>query len=171
LEREYGVRLRVRMGLNSGSLTAGNMGSERKFQYTVMGDVVNVAQRLEPANKDFGTRILIGPETRALVGDRFVMRVVARLRVLGREQAIEVCELVGRSGQVAATVLRQIGLYEEALAAFHARDWGRATAAVAECLSLGPDPVADHLQERIAQAREEGGQDGWTGDYVQVDKV
>jgi adenylate cyclase len=63
LKAKYGKEIRVRMGLNSGTVTAGNMGSDKRFQYTVMGDAVNQAARLEPANKDYGTLIIMGEAT------------------------------------------------------------------------------------------------------------
>ncbi|MEM6885262.1 MAG: CHASE2 domain-containing protein, partial [Verrucomicrobiota bacterium] len=65
IEEESGISLAVRMGINSGQVSAGNMGSEKRFQYTVMGDAVNLAARLEPANKEYGSRIIIGEKTYA----------------------------------------------------------------------------------------------------------
>jgi adenylate cyclase len=100
---KFGLELRVRMGINTGCMTAGNMGSARRHQYTVMGDVVNVAARLEEANKEFGTDILMGEETWRRVNDKMVCRRVADIRVRGREKPLVVYELVGASGDAAGT--------------------------------------------------------------------
>ena len=74
IESIYGFRLSVRIGVNSGEVTAVNVGSERKLQYTVLGDPVNLASRLEPANREFGTGIVIGEATQRLVGKQLETR-------------------------------------------------------------------------------------------------
>ncbi len=90
-----GVRLAVRIGLNTGELIVGNVGSSRKKNYTVMGDTVNLASRLEGANKAFGTGILVGQETARRVQGRIATRPLARLRVKGKDEAVEVHTLLG----------------------------------------------------------------------------
>jgi adenylate cyclase len=99
INRKYaekvGVKLKVRIGLNTGEMIVGNLGSSRKKNYTVMGDAVNLASRLEGANKAFGTGILIGHETARRVQGAIVTRPLARLRVKGKAQAIEVHTLHG----------------------------------------------------------------------------
>lgn len=93
--KSVGVRLAVRVGLNTGDLIVGNVGSLRKKNYTVMGDTVNLASRLEGANKVFGTGILIGHETALRVQGRIVTRPLARLRVKGKDEAVEVHTVLG----------------------------------------------------------------------------
>lgn len=90
-----GVALKVRIGLNTGEMIVGNLGSSRKKNYTVMGDAVNLASRLEGANKAFGTGILLGQETARRVEHVLATRPLARLRVKGKAQAIEVSTLHG----------------------------------------------------------------------------
>ena len=92
---KVGVKLKVRIGLNTGEMIVGNLGSSRKKNYTVMGDSVNLASRLEGANKAFGTGILIGEETAKRVQGAIITRPLARLRVKGKAQAIEVHTLLG----------------------------------------------------------------------------
>jgi len=98
-----GVRLAVRIGLNTGEMIVGNLGSSRKKNYTVMGDAVNLASRLEAANKAFGTGILIGHETARRVQGVLASRPLARLRVKGKLQAIEVHTVLGEPDKLSAT--------------------------------------------------------------------
>lgn len=94
IRARLGVEFRVRMGVNTGVMTVGNMGSERRYQYTVMGDAVNVAARLQEANKEHGTTILIGEETWRRVRDHVICRPLGKLNLRGREQPLEVFELL-----------------------------------------------------------------------------
>lgn len=170
LEQDFGVRLQVRMGINSGSMTAGNMGSQRKFQYTVMGDAVNLAARLEPCNKDLGTTVLIGEQTRRQAGDRVVVRRVGRVVVLGRSAPAEVFELLGLAGRVDAAVSARIRRFEEALDRYMARDWEGCLRLLDDLLAAHEDPVARSLRGRAAQAARVPPPAGWLGEFIQVDK-
>ena len=97
-----GRRLRQRIGLNTGEALVGNIGSRRRFNYTVMGDMVNLASRLEGANKFFGTTIMASETTVALTGDAFAWRELDAIRVKGRAQAVKIYEPLGLAGEVAA---------------------------------------------------------------------
>ncbi len=87
--------LHARIGVNTGPMVVGNMGSETRFDYTVMGDAVNLGARLEPANKEYGTTIMIGPETVREAGDKIITRQLDLLRVKGKTEPVKVYELVG----------------------------------------------------------------------------
>lgn len=170
LSNEYGINLHVRMGLNSGVVTAGNMGSERKFQYTVMGDVVNLASRLEPVNKDFKTKIIIGDSTNRLVKDELATRILEKIVVKGKQEIVPIYELIGRKGDVEDAFLEVIALYSTALNQFHTRDWASAMRTVEKALNIRDDPASCYLKRRIKECMVNEPPEIWQGEYIRKDK-
>ncbi|MBN2704723.1 MAG: adenylate/guanylate cyclase domain-containing protein [Pontiellaceae bacterium] len=170
LKQEYGHELHVRMGINSGTVTAGNMGSENRFSYTVMGDAVNQASRFESGNKPYGTSIMIGETTREAVGDRFEVRLLDLLVVKGKTQPIRVYELLSRGGELEPERKEAVALYEEALGLHWERRFDEALARLEEALRLGDDPPSTMLKGRIKQYIEQPPAEGWQGEYVNTSK-
>ena len=144
-----GVKLKVRIGLNTGEMIVGNLGSSRKKNYTVMGDAVNLASRLEGANKSFGTGILIGHETAIRVQGVMATRPLARLRVKGKAQAIEVHTLHGPSAELSETERTFLAAYRAGYDAYVAGRFAEA----AEALGRADGIVAGDLT--TARLREE----------------
>ena len=135
LTDDGGRPLTVRVGVNSGDMLVGNIGSEFRLNYTVIGDAVNIASRLEGANKEYGTEIIIGEETRRLAGDRIHVRELDRLMVYGRAGGIAIYELLGVAEDGAA-LPDWAALYERGLAAYRSRDFAKAASFFQQVLDV-----------------------------------
>ena len=121
-----GEGLKQRVGLNSGEALVGNIGSRRRFNYTVIGDVVNLASRLEGANRFFGTSIIASQTTVALTGSSFVWRELDEIRVQGRAGAIAIFEPLAEAGLATTEQLNGAAAYTEGLAHWRAADFRQA---------------------------------------------
>jgi adenylate cyclase len=121
-----GYKVAHRMGLNSGEALVGNIGSRRRFNYSVMSDAVNVASRLEGANKYYGTSIAASEMTVALTGSRFAWRELDAIRVQGRSAPVKIYELLAEAGQETSQQLTAAAAYAEGLAHWRAREFDAA---------------------------------------------
>lgn len=104
----------IRIGINSGIALVGNMGSERRFDYTCMGDTVNLASRLEGANKAFGSRVMIGPRTYEQAKDEILAKPIADLVVVGRDEGVAVYELVAMQNEASAAQQAHVEAFRRA---------------------------------------------------------
>ena len=116
-----GLNVTQRMGLNSGDALVGNIGSRRRFNYSVMSDAVNVASRLEGANKYYGTTIIASESTVALTGHTLIWRELDATRVKGRNAPVKIYELVARAGEATAEQQEAASAYAQGLSAWRAR--------------------------------------------------
>jgi adenylate cyclase len=143
-EKRTGAALHMRVGLNTGDVVVGNMGSRKRFNYTILGDAANLASRLEGANKAFGTEIMVAESTWRLASGAFQGRQLADLRVVGRKTAVAVYELTGFAAEAAPSAW---DAFAAGLTCFRE---GSFAAAQELFEQLPDDPAAQHYARRCA---------------------
>lgn len=170
ISKKFGVQLRVRIGIASGQVIAGNMGSNKKFQYTVIGDVVNLASRLEPVNKELGTNIIISDVVQSALNGRIVVRPLGRLKVPGKEEIIEIYEPLGLKNSVPSELLTLSELYANALDQFYRRNWKACLVILEKILQSRNDGPSFHLYQVTKEYMTNPPSDDWKGEYIRKEK-
>ena len=166
-----GTKLRTRIGLHSGEVLAGNLGSSYRFDYTMIGDTTNFASRLEALNKYLCTQVLISEESRQRIGDRFITRRMGEFRVAGKAQSVVINELLCRCDAEAGE-REWIGTFEEGLRLYCAGDFRAARRLLEQTRELrgGADGPSSFYLQRMAEGERNGLPEGWTGVVEMADK-
>lgn len=167
-DRENLPLLKARIGINSGNMIVGNMGSDKVFDYTVLGDEVNLASRLEGANKIFGTNIMISESTYDLVKDKLETRPLDLIRVKGKQTPVRVFELLCRKGERLENVnLEGLATFTTGIQYYHNRSWNEASECFRYCLKLNPGDTPSKLYlKRIIEHLKNPPPEDWDGVYT-----
>lgn len=177
-------KMQSRIGLNSGLATIGNMGSRTRFNYTMMGDNVNLAARMESGAKSWGVYTMVTEATRLACQkqdpERVIFRALGRIQVMGRSQAVPIYEIVGLKEALPPTAAECIGVFQQALEKYYARDWDGALELLRRSAELEPNlpgktpgvKTSPSLvyQRIIENYRQEPPAPDWNGVYVMTEK-
>lgn len=174
-EKEQKPPLNARIGINSGEMVVGNMGSKEIFDYTVIGNEVNTSARLEPLNKDFGTNIIVSESTRLeaekSAPGKFIFRLLAKVELKGRAVPLNVYELTGRSNNIGKEHLKAIELYDEGFALFLKAGFSDAKKLFLMAAEKYPEDRPSKKYVSLCEYYESNPPDsGWDGIYKQTTK-
>jgi len=163
-------RIDIGVGINTGPMVVGNMGSAKRFNFTIMGDNVNLASRLEGTNKQFGTRIILSEATYLQVHERFIARELDLIRVKGKAKPVRIFELLGPTSEL-ETHRARIERFHKGLEEYRSGEWERALRTFEELTRDYPqDPPSRIFVERCRDLLQQPPEGAWDGVYVMKTK-
>lgn len=162
-------QIRVGVGIASGEMNVGNMGSEFRIAYTVMGDTVNLGARLESLTKQYGVDIIVSDQTAARVPD-FTFRELDLVRVKGKTEPVAILEPLAPTANITEQDKERLTIYAEALAAYRAQQWDRAIAAFNSLKDQSDDLLYNMYLDRIENFRQSPPGESWDGVFDHLSK-
>jgi len=163
--------LSMRIGLCTGPAVVGNMGSKSRMDYTMMGDTVNTAARLEGVNKVYGTYTMISESTYRAAGDWIRARELDAINVVGKAEPVKIYELIGYPADVGKAMREGVEYYSRGLSAYRSRQWDKAAAYFEKTLTLIPgDGPSKTMIERCRGFKAAPPDAAWNGAYTMTSK-
>jgi len=170
-EKEGWPEVHMRIGLNTGDMVVGNMGSKDRMDYTMMGNAVNLAARLENGAKAYRMYTMISEFTKQAAGDVIECRELDMIRVMGIEQPVKVFEVLGKKGEVDPKKLEVVKVFEEGLKLYRERNWSQALGKFLQALDMDPHDGPSHVfSERCEEFSDKPPGSGWDGVYTMTSK-
>jgi len=164
------VPLLTRIGINSGDMVAGNMGTDKKMNYTIMGDAVNLAARLEGVNKQYHTWILASDEIINQTENRLLVRRLDRVQVVGKNEPVQLFNVLETMEDATSEQKKIVDLFHKALDYFENRNWKQAEEAFREINLLEKDGPAEVYLKRCVQYIDSPPKDNWNGVFTLTEK-
>ena len=158
--------LSARVGVNTGLVVAGNLGSSNRLNYSVIGDTVNLAARLESLTRLYNVSNIVSEASKDAAPE-FVYRELDEVRVAGKRESVRIYELLGKAPQISSGLMSELALYERALSAYREKDWEQASERFTElCRTCENTPLYSIFLDRISYFQKNPPGDDWRGVFT-----
>ncbi|MEO1184178.1 MAG: adenylate/guanylate cyclase domain-containing protein, partial [Cyanobacteria bacterium J06636_27] len=165
-------QIKIGIGISSGEVVSGNIGSRKRMDYTVIGDGVNLSSRLEGTTKEYGCDIVLSEFTYQLCSDRVVVRELDKIRVKGKHQAVKIYELIGdRTTSLDANTQEVLSYYHAGRVAYSSRNFPQALICFEAAKKIRPKDQATSIHiGRCNKYLRQPPEESWSGVWTMVDK-